>query len=192
MAILSDVGIRWYLENERLVIEPLEASQIQPASVDLRLDNKFVTFSGLPQVIDPSRDTAVYDHHEVEWDDAFVMPPNGFVLASTVERVKFPSDLAGQVIDKSSLARLGLGLHAGFIDPGFQGYITLEITNHSGHAFRLYPGMLIGQLALGEMDGAVSALYGFQTGAHYQTQPRGPVPYRGHDRFRYGRPEGLE
>lgn len=173
---------------------PFDSPQFQPASIDLRLDNEFAALDSLsiagsyytdPPIIDPEKaDEVHYIRHYLGNDEPYVLRPGGFVLASTVELVDFPKDLAGQVIDKSSLARLGLALHAGFIDPGFRGHITLEITNHAALPFKLWPGMLIGQLVLFTMSSSAGKSYGEEGFENrYQDQTRGPVVSRSNQNF---------
>lgn len=186
--ILSDRDLRERLARGDLVVEPLENPelQIQPASIDLRLDNSFVAFraSRLP-CIDPRDIPAdATERIEVAEGDSFVLHPGDFVLGSTIERVKIPADLVARVEGRSSLGRLAIVVHAtaGFIDPGFEGQITLELSNLGRTAVKLYPGMRVSQIVLHEMTSPALRPYGRERGSKYQGQS-GPVASRiGEDR----------
>lgn len=167
-----------------LHIHPVPDPQcIQPASIDLRLGNVFKMMDTSDRrAIDPETGDSEYWTYHVADGDWFQLVPGGFVLATTAEEVHMPGDLAGQVIDKSSLARLGLGLHAGFIDPGFRGHITLEIVNHAPRGILLKPGMSIGQLVLFMLSSVPQRIYGDKgLNSHYQNQPAEPIPSRSHE-----------
>src|SRR3954454_16735148 len=160
---------------------------IQPSSIDVRLDRFFRVFNNTKYThIDPSRQqddltTLV----EAEGEEPFVLHPGEFVLGATFEGVKLPDDLAGRLEGKSSLGRLGLLTHstAGFIDPGFQGHITLELSNVANLPIMLWPGMKIGQLFLFRLSSAAENPYGSQAaGSRYQGQ-RGPTPSRAYLNF---------
>lgn len=160
-----------------------EDRDIQPASIDLRLGSTFKSIATNADgngPIDPETDNVDYwTFHQ--GDDSYELVSGGFVLASTLEDVIMPDTLAGQVIDKSSLARLGVGLHAGFIDPGFRGHITLEITNHSPRSILLRPGIRIGQLVLFTLSSVPHRVYGSAgLRSRYQNQPDCPVSSRSH------------
>ncbi|MBE7189948.1 dCTP deaminase, partial [Jatrophihabitans endophyticus] len=146
--LLSDRDIRSEVEAGRLAVEPWDAALVQPSSVDVRLDRFFRVFNNSRYThIDPAQQqddltTLV----EPAGDDPFVLHPGEFVLGSTLEVVTLPDDLAGRLEGKSSLGRLGLLTHstAGFIDPGFTGHITLELSNVANLPITLWPGMKIG------------------------------------------------
>lgn len=173
-----------------LRITPTDESLIQPASIDLRLGMGFKTMEYCDDSgpIDPATtEIGYWSHHLPPSGQAFELDAGGFVLASTYEAVAFPDNLAGQVIDKSSLARLGLGLHAGFIDPGFEGHITLEITNHAPRSILLWPGMLIGQLVIFQTTSNAARPYGSNgLQSRYQDQEAMPVASRSAQNFRKG------
>jgi dCTP deaminase len=178
--ILSDRDIKERLAKGDLAIEPIldRELQIQPASVDLRLDNEFVVYrlSHVP-VIDPRDPETVtrYTHRvEIADGESFTLHPGEFVLGSTAEWVKIPDDLVARVEGRSSIGRLAVVVHAtaGFIDPGFEGRITLELSNLGRVAVKLYPGMRISQIVLHEMKNPAERPYGAARGSKYQGQSR--------------------
>jgi dCTP deaminase len=186
--LLSDRDIRAEVEDGRLAVEPWDAGLVQPSSVDVRLDRFFRVFNNSRYThIDPAQQqddltTLV----EPEGEEPFVLHPGEFVLGSTLEVVTLPDDLAGRLEGKSSLGRLGLLTHstAGFIDPGFTGHITLELSNVANLPIMLYPGMKIGQLCLFRLSSAAEHPYGSAVyGSRYQGQ-RGPTPSRSYQNFR--------
>jgi dCTP deaminase len=186
--ILSDRDLRERLARGDLAVEPLEDAelQIQPASIDLRLDRTFVAFraSRLPCLDPRAMPTDATERIEVADGEAFVLHPGDFVLGSTIERVKIPADLVARVEGRSSLGRLAIVVHAtaGFIDPGFEGQITLELSNLGRTAVKLYPGMRISQIVLHEMKSPAERPYGSGRGSKYQGQS-GPVASRiAHDK----------
>lgn len=178
--ILSDGDIKARLEQGDLVIEPIDNPdlQIQPASVDLRLDNEFVVYQlGDVACIDPMDPDTVQKYttsHHVAEGEAFVLHPGEFVLGSTREWVKIPDDLVARVEGRSSIGRLAVVVHAtaGFIDPGFEGRITLELSNLGRVAVKLYPGMRISQIVMHEMKNPAERPYGPARGSKYQGQVR--------------------
>ncbi|NLE86437.1 MAG: dCTP deaminase [Myxococcales bacterium] len=183
--ILSDRDIRERLARGDLGIEPLDDPelQIQPASVDLRLGASFVVYR-LPHVpcIDPHDARSVEGYTEridIAPDGAFVLQPGEFALGSTWERVRVPADLVARVEGRSSIGRLAVVVHAtaGFIDPGFEGQITLELSNLGRCAVKLYPGMRISQVVFHTMTSPAERPYGADRGSKYQGQG-GPVPSR--------------
>jgi len=186
--LLSDRDIRAEIEAGRVVLDPYDPTLLQPSSVDLRLDRLFRTFVNQRYThIDPSLQqdelTALV---EVQDDQPFVLHPGEFVLGSTLEVVTLPNDLASRLEGKSSLGRLGLLTHstAGFIDPGFSGHITLELSNVANLPIKLYPGMKIGQLCLFRLTSPAEHAYGSERyGSRYQGQ-RGPTPSRSYLNFR--------
>ena len=178
--ILSDGDIKERLEKGDLVIDPIldPEMQIQPTSVDMRLDNEFVVYrlSSVP-VIDPKDPETIQKYTErvrVEDGDFFTLHPGEFVLGSTFEWVKIPNDLVARVEGRSSIGRLAVVVHAtaGFIDPGFEGKITLELSNLGRLAVKLYPGMRISQIVMHEMKNAAERPYGPARGSKYLGQDR--------------------
>src|SRR5918997_5824559 len=187
MAVLSDRSIREQLKDGRIVLDPLDESCIQPASVDVHLDRLFRVFlNHTMAVIDVKQDLSkLTELVEVDADGVFVLHPGEFVLGSTSERIGMPDDLVARVEGKSSLGRLGLLIHstAGFIDPGFDGHITLELSNVANLPITLYPGMKIGQVSFLEMTTPADVPYGSsKVGSKYQGQ-RGPTPSRYWENF---------
>jgi dCTP deaminase len=186
--ILSDRTIREELDAGRVVIDPLDESCIQPSSVDLRLDRLFRVFlNHTMPVIDVKQDLEDLTRLvKIDEGEAFILHPGEFVLGSTYERVSLPDDLVGRIEGKSSLGRLGLLIHstAGFIDPGFTGHITLELSNVANLPITLYPGMKIGQVSFLRMTTPADVPYGSaQVGSKYQGQ-RGPTPSRYWENFK--------
>ncbi|AZA12617.1 dCTP deaminase [Corynebacterium choanae] len=186
--LLSDCDIRQAIDTQQLVIDPFDASLIQPSSIDVRLDRYFRVFNNSRYThIDPRENQAeLTSLVEVPAGEAFVLHPGEFVLGSTYESFTLPAHLAGRLEGKSSLGRLGLLTHstAGFIDPGFTGYITLELSNTANLPIVLYPGMKVGQLALFNMTSPAQHPYGSdRLGSKYQGQ-RGPTPSKAYLNFR--------
>ena len=186
--ILSDRTIRAELDAGRIVIDPLDEQCIQPSSVDLRLDRLFRVFlNHTMPVIDVKEDLEDLTRLvEIGEGEAFILHPGEFVLGSTFERVALPDDLVGRIEGKSSLGRLGLLIHstAGFIDAGFSGYLTLELSNVANLPITLYPGMKIGQVSFLRMTTPADVPYGSaRVGSKYQGQ-RGPTPSRYWENFR--------
>ena len=180
--LLSDRDIRSEVISGRVVLDPLDLEMLQPSSVDVRIDRYFRLFDNHKYpVIDPSQDQPELTRMiEVKPDDAFVLHPGEFVLASTYERVTLPDDIAARLEGKSSLGRLGLLTHstAGFIDPGFSGHVTLELSNVATLPIMLWPGMKIGQICFFRLSSPVEHLYGSDHyGSRYQGQ-RGPTASR--------------
>ena len=186
--ILSDRSIREQLQAGRIVIDPLDADNIQPSSVDLRLDRYFRVFRNhTMRVIDVKEDQEeLTELVEISDDDGFILHPGEFVLGSTAERVALPDDLVARLEGKSSLGRLGLLIHstAGFVDAGWDGYLTLELSNVANLPITLYPGMKIGQISFLQMTTPADIPYGSsQVGSKYQGQ-RGPTPSRYFENFK--------
>ncbi|MER3405066.1 MAG: dCTP deaminase [Chloroflexota bacterium] len=180
--VLSDRTIREYIEAGRIIIEPYEPSFVQPSSVDLRLDRSFRVFrNNRHPYIDVRRNQDdLTDLVEVPDGEPFMLHPGEFVLGSTLEWVQLPDDLVGRLEGKSSLGRLGLLIHstAGFVDPGFRGHLTLELSNVATLPITLYPGMKIGQISFIMLTTPAEHPYGSTvTGSKYQGQ-RGPTPSR--------------
>ena len=186
--ILSDRSIREEVAAGRIVIEPLDPSCIQPSSVDIHVDRYFRVFRNHTfRVIDVKENQEdLTELVELAEDDCFILHPGEFVLGSTAERLGVPDDLVARIEGKSSLGRLGLLIHstAGFIDPGFHGHITLELSNVATLPITLYPGMKIGQISFLRMTTPADRPYGSSgTGSKYQGQ-RGPTPSRYYENFR--------
>ena len=180
--LLSDRDIRAEIASGRVGCEPFSESMIQPSSVDVRLDKFFRVFENHKySVIDPSIEQAELTREVVaEGNEPFILHPGEFVLASTYEVITLPDDIAGRLEGKSSLGRLGLLTHstAGFIDPGFSGHITLELSNVANLPVKLFPGMKIGQLCLIKLSSPAEHPYGSEKyGSRYQGQ-RGPTASR--------------
>ena len=185
--LLSDRDIRAELAAGRVVLEPFDESMVQPSSVDVRMDKFFRVFENhrYPH-IDPAEEQSELTRLvEPEPGEPFILHPGEFVLASTYEVVSLPDDIAGRLEGKSSLGRLGLLTHstAGFIDPGFSGHVTLELSNVATLPIKLWPGMKIGQLCLFRLSSPAEHPYGSaQYGSRYQGQ-RGPTQSKGHLNF---------
>ena len=180
--LLSDRDIRKELKDGRVGVEPFDEAMIQPSSVDVRLDKFFRVFENHKySVIDPSIEQPELTR-EVVADDGehFILHPGEFVLASTYEVITLPDDIAGRLEGKSSLGRLGLLTHstAGFIDPGFSGHITLELSNVANLPVKLFPGMKIGQLCLIKLSSPAEHPYGSAIYASRYQGQRGPTPSR--------------
>lgn len=180
--LLSDRDIRTEITSGRVVIEPFEEAMIQPSSVDVRLDKFFRVFENHKySVIDPSIEQSELTREIVaEEGDHFILHPGEFVLASTYEVITLPDDIAGRLEGKSSLGRLGLLTHstAGFIDPGFSGHITLELSNVANLPVKLFPGMKIGQLCLIRLTSPAEHPYGSAIYASRYQGQRGPTASR--------------
>ncbi len=187
LVLLSDRDIRAEIDAGRLGIDPFDPSLVQPSSVDVRLDGLFRVFNNTRYThIDPAQQQdELTSLVESEPGVPFVLHPGEFVLGSTMELCSLPDDLAGRLEGKSSLGRLGLLTHstAGFIDPGFTGHITLELSNVANLPITLWPGMKIGQLCLLRLSSAAENPYGSASvGSKYQGQ-RGPTPSKAYLNF---------
>ena len=180
--VLSDRSIRAEIESGRIVIEPFDERLVQPSSVDVRVDGRFRVFhnSRYPyiDVRQPMDDlTELVEKHG---DEPFILHPGEFVLGQTLEQVTLPDDLVARLEGKSSLGRLGLLIHstAGFVDSGFSGNLTLELSNVANLPITIYYGMPIGQISFMRMDSPVEHPYGSgATGSKYQGQAE-PTPSR--------------
>ncbi|MBM7824294.1 dCTP deaminase [Arcanobacterium pluranimalium] len=185
--LLSDRDIRTAVTDERIALDPWDPQMIQPSSVDVHLDRYFLLFNNHRyEVIDPAADQSdLTTRVEVPADGSFVLHPGEFVLGATFEQVTLADDIAARLEGKSSLGRLGLLTHstAGFIDPGFSGHVTLELSNTATMPIKLYPGMKVGQLCFFQLSSAAERPYGQgATGSRYQGQ-RGPTASRSHLNF---------
>lgn len=182
--VLSDREIFKYLDEGWIGIEPLDDPelQVQPCSVDLRLGTEFKIFPGwrkdglsLPNpVLDPLAQNAVelMETIQIGEDQGFILHPNHFALACTVEKLKIPADILGRVDGRSSIGRLGILIHAtaGLIDPGFEGYLTLELGNIGPYPVLLHPGMRICQISFEQLTSPCGRPYGQRKGSKYQDQ----------------------
>jgi dCTP deaminase len=186
--ILSDRSIRAALDEGRIVIDPLAADAIQPSSVDVRIDRGFRVFANhrYPFIDVREEQPDLTELIEVDGDEPFILHPGEFVLGATLERIALPDDIVSRLEGKSSLGRLGLLIHstAGFIDAGFDGHVTLELSNVATLPIAIYPGMKVGQFAFFQLDQPAEHPYGSDvTGSKYQGQ-RGPTASRYHLNFR--------
>ncbi len=185
--LLSDRDIRAEVEAGRIGLEPYEPAMVQPSSIDVRLDRFFRVFENhrYPH-IDPAEEQPELTRAvEPVPGEPFILHPGEFALGSVFEVVTLPDDVAARVEGKSSLGRLGLLTHAtaGFIDPGFSGHVTLELSNVATLPIKLWPGMKIGQFCFFRLTSAAELPYGSsQYGSRYQNQ-RGPTPSRSHLNF---------
>ena len=185
--LLSDKDIKAQIEAGRIGLEPLEMGLLQPSSMDVRLDKFFRLFDNhkYPFIDPKEQQDELTRLVEVDPSEPFILHPGEFVPGSTFEFVKLPDDIAARLEGKSSLGRLGLLTHstAGFVDPGFQGHVTLELSNTATLPIKLWPGMKIGQLCFFQLSSASENPYGSQKyGSRYQGQ-RGPTASRSHLNF---------
>jgi len=174
--VLSDRTIKEEIARGRIVIEPLDQSCIQPASVDVHLDRKLLVFRSWrsPFYIDVKQNLEnLTEIVEIEDEEPFFLQPGEFVLGSTFEDITIPDDIVGRLEGKSSLGRIGLLIHstAGYVDPGWQGRLTLELSNVAKLPITLYYGMKIGQISFLRLTAAAERLYGDAgLGSKYQGQ----------------------
>ena len=185
--LLSDRDLKAALASGRMGLAPYDKEMVQPSSVDVRLDRFFRVFANHRYThIDPKvAQDDLTELLEPEGDEPFVLHPGEFVLGSTLEVITLGDDLAARLEGKSSLGRLGLLTHstAGFIDPGFSGHVTLELSNVANLPIKLYPGMKIGQICVLALTSPAEHPYGSSIyGSRYQDQ-RGPTPSRSYLRF---------
>jgi dCTP deaminase len=185
--LLSDRDIRAEIDGGRVRLEPYDDSMVQPSSIDVRLDKLFRLFDNHKYpFIDPAEDQPDLTRLiEVERDEPFILHPGEFVLGSSFEVVTLPDDLAARLEGKSSLGRLGLVTHstAGFVDPGFSGHVTLELSNVATLPIKLWPGMKVGQLCFFRLSSPAENPYGSaKYGSRYQGQ-RGPTASRSFQNF---------
>ena len=180
--VLSDRSIRAEIEGGRIVVDPYDPDLVQPSSIDVRVDRRFRVFHNARypyiDVKQPQEDLT--ELVEVDDEQPFILHPGEFVLGSTLERVKLPDALLARLEGKSSLARLGLLIHstAGFVDPGWDGHVTLELSNVANLPITIYYGMKIGQISFVQLSEPAETPYGADTlGSKYQGQ-RGPTPSR--------------
>ena len=180
--VLSDRTIRRLLEEGRIEIEPYDETLLQPSSVDVRVDRFFRVFHNAryPFIDVKEPQEELTELVEIADDQPFILHPGEFVLGSTLERVRLPDDLVARLEGKSSLGRLGLLIHstAGFVDPGWDGHVTLELSNVANLPITIYYGMKIGQLSFVQLSEPAERPYGSDAlGSKYQGQ-HGPTPSR--------------
>jgi dCTP deaminase len=185
--LLSDRDIRAELAAGRVVLDPFDPQMVQPSSVDVRIDKYFRVFENhrYPHIDPAVEQPDLTREVEPAGDEPFILHPGEFVLASTYEVITLPDDVAGRLEGKSSHGRLGLLTHstAGWIDPGFSGHVTLELSNVATLPIKLWPGMKIGQLCLFRTSSPSEHPYGSSLyGSRYQGQ-RGPTPSRSWQNF---------
>jgi len=185
--VLSDRSIREELTSGNIVIDPIDTDDIQPASVDVRLDRQVLVFRNTrrPYVDVRKSLEGLTDMEEIEDDIPFILHPGEFVLGSTLEHIELPSHLVARLEGKSSLGRIGLLIHstAGYVDPGWKGHLTLELSNVSNLPITLYYKMKIGQLSFSKLSTPAERLYGDPSlGSKYQGQSK-PSPSKVHEDF---------
>jgi len=180
--VLSDRDIRAEIASGRIVIDPFIPEAVQPSSVDLHLDRRFRVFrnSRYPYIDVRADQPELTELVEIGGDDPFILHPGEFVLGSTFERVQLPNDMVARLEGKSSLGRLGLLIHstAGYVDPGWEGNLTLELSNVANLPITIYYAMKIGQVSFVQLTEPAETPYGAdKLGSKYQGQ-RGPTPSR--------------
>jgi dCTP deaminase len=185
--VLSDVTIARLIDEGRIGIDPYDPALLQPSSVDVRVDRFFRVFHNAryPYIDVKQPQEALTELVELHGDEPFILHPGEFVLGSTLEVVSLPDDLVARLDGKSSLGRLGLLIHstAGFIDPGFEGNVTLELSNVANLPITIYHGMKIGQISFMQMTEPTSTPYGSSAlGSKYRGQ-RGPTASRYYENF---------
>ena len=180
--LMSDRDIRASIEAGQIGLEPLDMGLLQPSSFDVRLDRFFRLFDNHKYAyIDPAEDQSDLTRFvEVKADEAFILHPGEFVLGSTYEFVTLPDNIAARLEGKSSLGRLGLLTHstAGFVDPGFNGHVTLELANVSNLPIKLWPGMKVGQLCFFQLSSPSETPYGSAKYLNRYQGQRGPTASR--------------
>jgi dCTP deaminase len=189
--VLSDRDIRAEITAGRIVIDPFVPEAVQPSSIDLHLDRRFRVFknSRYPYIDVREEQAELTELVEITGDEPFILHPGEFVLGSTLERVALPNDVVARLDGKSSLGRLGLLIHstAGFVDPGWDGNLTLELSNVANLPITLYDGMKIGQISFQRMSSPVEVGYGdARLGSRYRGQ-RDPTASLYHRDFERGR-----
>jgi len=189
--VLSDRDIRAEIAAGRIVIDPYLPEAVQPSSVDLHLDRRFRVFrnSRYPYIDVRTDQPELTELVEIGGDEPFILHPGEFVLGSTFERVALPNDLVARLEGKSSLGRLGLLIHstAGYVDPGWEGNLTLELSNVANLPITLYDGMKIGQISFQRLSSPAEVGYGdARIGSKYRGQ-RDPTASLYHRDFERGR-----
>lgn len=184
--MLHDTAIIKEVNRGQIEIDPFNVSRIQPSSYDFTLGNTFLTPKFDRSTINVREDQSnTFDEIVTNENTGITLYPLATCLAVTNERVRFGSTIAGRLEGKSSLGRLFLSIHitAGFFDPGFNGYPTLELVNHNDVPIVIYPGIPIAQMSFFRLEGRPMNLYGKSSGSKYQNQPNVPVPSRYHLNF---------
>ena len=186
--VLNDRDIRAEIERGRVIIDPLKQEDIQPASVDVHLGGKILVFRNSRRpYIDIREDVSdLTEMVDIRDDAPFVLHPGEFVLGSTIEEIGLPDDLVARLEGKSSLGRIGLLIHstAGYVDPGWRGRLTLELSNVNNLPITLFSGMPIGQVSFSKLTGPAERPYGSaKLGSKYQGQAE-PTPSRAYRDFR--------
>lgn len=194
--VLSDRTIKEELAKGRIVIDPLDPQDIQPASVDLHLDRKILVFSNsrMPYIDVKQGLEDLTESIEIQDKAPFILHPGEFVLGSTLENIELPGDLVARLEGKSSLGRIGLVIHstAGFVDPGWKGHLTLELSNLARLPITLYLGMKIGQISYLRLTTEADRLYGSkELGSKYQGQTE-PTASRFYQDFQRTPPETTD
>jgi dCTP deaminase len=185
--IFSDRDIKKAIQAGKIEVDPYDPAYVQPSSVDLRVDRFFRVFENhrYPLIDPKAHQPHLTKEVEVEPEGTFILHPGEFVLGSTFERVRLADDIVARLEGKSSLGRIGLLIHstAGFVDPGFDGYLTLELANVANLPIAIYPEMKIGQISFYQMSSPAEHPYGSgEAGSKYQGQ-RGPTASRIHQDF---------
>jgi dCTP deaminase len=185
--LLSDRDLKAAIDDGRLVIDPYDPAMVQPSSIDVRLDRYFRVFENhrYPHIDPAEQQDELTRMVETPADEPFILHPGEFVLGSTYEMITLADDIASRLEGKSSLGRLGLLTHstAGFIDPGFSGHVTLELSNVATLPIKLWPGMKIGQVCVIKLSSPAEHPYGSAIyGSRYQGQ-RGPTPSKSYLNF---------
>ena len=180
--VLSDATISRALDEGRIEIDPYDEALLQPSSVDVRVDRFFRVFRNnrYPYIDVKVEQEELTELVEVEGEQPFILHPGEFVLGSTLERIRLSDDLVARLDGKSSLGRLGLLIHstAGFIDPGWDGHVTLELSNVANLPITIYPEMKIGQISFMQMTEPATTPYGAAAiGSKYKGQ-KGPTASR--------------
>jgi dCTP deaminase len=185
--LLSDRDLKAAIDDGRLVIDPYDPAMVQPSSIDVRLDRYFRVFENhrYPHIDPAEQQDELTRMVETPAGEPFILHPGEFVLGSTYETITLADDIASRLEGKSSLGRLGLLTHstAGFIDPGFSGHVTLELSNVATLPIKLWPGMKIGQVCVIKLSSPAEHPYGSTIyGSRYQGQ-RGPTPSKSYLNF---------
>jgi dCTP deaminase len=186
MMVLSDRSIKQELSKGRIVIDPINLEDVQPASVDVHMDKRLLVFRNTTRAYIDVKEPMEGLTELVEIDEQpFILHPGEFVLASTLEHIEVPDDLVARLEGKSSLGRIGLVIHstAGYVDPGWKGNLTLELTNIARLPITMYAGMKIGQISFLKLTTRADRVYGTPSlGSKYQGQ-RLPTASRMHENF---------
>ena len=175
--VLADKDIRKYIDQKKLVIEPFEPENVRPAAIDLTLHENFRVFRNNSHThIDVKKEFDVTELVKAKEDGSIIIHPREFVLGSTQEVVTLPPDLIGLLEGRSSLGRIGLIIHAtaSFVQPGFSGYLTFEMSNISNLPIKLYVGMRVAQIAFLQMSSPVELDYSKLDSKYQQQEP--PTP----------------